>query len=179
VIDELQLGKKKDEETNYLLAEPLRKAWTTFDPMLAHWIQLLQCRLFTSFPICLVKLLEIWFNFLHHVHVHVKHGIVRLLVCDIMCTRSPNTFTLLLKNRQLAQWNFFYYVVPRCTSIHVIGAWEIHAWEVCNLFTRECLRNTPLNSFLVAHCSSKFFQFSFLTIHPSELHRSSNPSFPR
>jgi hypothetical protein len=36
MIDELQLGKKKDEETNYMLAEPLQEAWTTFDPMLAH-----------------------------------------------------------------------------------------------------------------------------------------------
>jgi hypothetical protein len=33
-----------------------------------------------------------------HVRVHIKHGIVPLHVSDIMCIRSPNTFTLPLKN---------------------------------------------------------------------------------
>jgi hypothetical protein len=65
--------------------------------MLVHVIQFVQCMLLTRCPIYFVKLLEIWLDFLH-VHVHVKHGIVLLLVSDIMCTRSPNTFTLLLKN---------------------------------------------------------------------------------
>jgi hypothetical protein len=51
LIDELQLQKKKDEEINYMLMEPLREAWTTFEPMLAHVIQLLQCRLFTRCPL--------------------------------------------------------------------------------------------------------------------------------
>jgi hypothetical protein len=122
--------------------------------MLAHGIQLLQCRMFTSFSIYLVKHVEIWLDFLH-VQVHVKHGIVPLLVCDIMCTRSPNTFTLPLENWQLAQWNFFYYVVSHRMSIHVVGAWEILAWEVHNLF--ECLHNTTINPCLVTHCNSKFF----------------------
>jgi hypothetical protein len=39
--------------------------------MLAHEIQMLQCRLSTSFPICLVKHVEIWSDLLH-VRVHVK-----------------------------------------------------------------------------------------------------------
>jgi hypothetical protein len=38
--------------------KPLQEAWTTFDPMLAHGIQLLQC-------------IEISLDFLH-VSVHVK-----------------------------------------------------------------------------------------------------------
>jgi hypothetical protein len=80
-----------------MLSEPLQKAWTTFEPMLAHVIQLLQYRLITRCSICFVKLLEIWFDFLH-VRVLVKHEIVQLLVGEIMCTRSPNTFTLPLKN---------------------------------------------------------------------------------
>jgi hypothetical protein len=66
--------------------------------MLANGIQLLQCRLSTAFPICLVKHVEIWLDILH-VHVHIKYGIVPLVVHEIMCTRSPNTFTLLLENR--------------------------------------------------------------------------------
>jgi hypothetical protein len=78
-------------------AEPLQKAWTTFEPMLAHVIQLLQCRLLTSCPIYFVKLLEIWLDILH-IRVHVKYEIVPLLIGDIMCTRSSNTFTLQLKN---------------------------------------------------------------------------------
>jgi hypothetical protein len=97
MIDEVKLRNKKDEEINYMLSKPLRKAWTTFEPMLAHVIQLLQCRLVTRCVICFVKLLRIWFDFLH-VRVHIKHGIVPLLVGDIMCTRSPNTFTLSLEN---------------------------------------------------------------------------------
>jgi hypothetical protein len=75
-----------------MCAEPLCEAWDTFDPMLAHVIQLLHCWLFMRFPICLVKLVEIWLDVLH-VHIHVRHGIVPLLVCNIMCTSSPNTFT--------------------------------------------------------------------------------------
>jgi hypothetical protein len=146
--------------------------------MLVHVIQFVQCMLLTRCPIYFVKLLEIWLDFLH-VHVHVKHGIVSLLVSDIMCTRSPNTFTLLLKNWQLAQWNVPYYMVPRCVNIHVVSAWEINVCKVCNLFTRECLRSTPLNSCLVANHRSRFFQFSFLTIHSPKLHGFSNPSFQR
>jgi hypothetical protein len=110
MIDEVKLRKKKDEEINYMLSKPLRKAWTTFEPMLAHVIQLLQCRLHMRCPICFIKLLKIWFDF-HHVHVQIKHGIVPLLVGDIMCTRSPNTCTIPLKNWQLAQWNIFDYMV--------------------------------------------------------------------
>jgi hypothetical protein len=53
VIDERQLEiKKMGEVKNDMWSEPLQEAWTTFDPMLAHRIQLLQCRLSTSFPIC-------------------------------------------------------------------------------------------------------------------------------
>jgi hypothetical protein len=92
MIDEVKLRKKKDEQINYMLAEPLQKAWTTFETMLAHVIQLL-----TRCPICFVKLLKIWLDFLH-VRVHIKHAIVTVLVGDIICTRSPNTFTLPLKN---------------------------------------------------------------------------------
>jgi hypothetical protein len=88
--------------------------------MLAHGIQLLQCRLSTSLPIYLVKHVKIWLDFLH-VRVYVMHGIVPLVICDIMCTRRPNTFTLPLENLQLAQQNFFYYVVPRCTSSRIVG----------------------------------------------------------
>jgi hypothetical protein len=124
--------------------------------MLTHVIQLLQCRLVTRSPICFTKLLKIWLDFLH-ARVHIKHGIVSLLFSDIMCTRSPDTFILLLKNWQLAQWNISYYMVPRCWRIHAVGAWEIHAWEVCNLFTHECLRNTLPNPCLVANHISKFF----------------------
>jgi hypothetical protein len=97
MIDEVKLRKKKDEEINYMLSGPLRKAWTTFEPMLTHVIQLLQCGLHTRCPICFVKLLKIWFDF-HHVRVEIKHGIVLLLIHDIMCTCSPNTCTLPLKN---------------------------------------------------------------------------------
>jgi hypothetical protein len=97
MIDEVKLRKKNDEEINYILTEPLMKAWTIFEPMLAHVIQLLQCRLLTRCPICFIKLLKIWLDFLH-VYIYVKHGIVPLLVDDIMCTRSPNTFILPLKN---------------------------------------------------------------------------------
>jgi hypothetical protein len=56
-----------------MLAEPLQKAWTTFKPMLAYVIQLLQYRLLTRCPICFVKFLKIWLDFLH-VRVHVKHN---------------------------------------------------------------------------------------------------------
>jgi hypothetical protein len=97
MIDEVKLRNKKDEEINHILSEPLRKAWTTFEPMLVYLIQLLQCRLLMRCPICFVKLLKIWFDFLH-VRVHIKHGIVSLLVGEVMCTRSPNTFNLPLKN---------------------------------------------------------------------------------
>jgi hypothetical protein len=38
MIDEVKLRKKKDEEINYMLLEPLRKAWTSFEPILAHVI---------------------------------------------------------------------------------------------------------------------------------------------
>jgi hypothetical protein len=38
MIDEVKLRKKKDEEINYMLAELVQKAWTTFEPMLAHVI---------------------------------------------------------------------------------------------------------------------------------------------
>jgi hypothetical protein len=38
MIDEVTLRKKKDEEINYILLEPLRKAWITFEPMLMHVI---------------------------------------------------------------------------------------------------------------------------------------------
>jgi hypothetical protein len=48
-------------------------------------------------PIYFVKLLKIWFDF-HHVRVQIKHEIVSLLVGDIMCTRSPNTCIIPLKN---------------------------------------------------------------------------------
>jgi hypothetical protein len=41
MIDDIKLGKKKDEEINYILANPLQKAWTTFDLMLMHAIQFL------------------------------------------------------------------------------------------------------------------------------------------
>jgi hypothetical protein len=47
MIDKVKLRKKKDEEINYMLSEPLQKAWTTFDPMLVHVIQLLQYGLHT------------------------------------------------------------------------------------------------------------------------------------
>jgi hypothetical protein len=87
--------------------------------MLAHGIQLLQCRLSTLFLICHVKQLKIWLDFLH-IRVHVKHGIVPLAIHDIMCTRSSNTFTLLLENRQLTQQNFYYVVLHRM-SIHIVG----------------------------------------------------------
>jgi hypothetical protein len=87
----------KLRKINYMLSEPLRKAWTTFDPMLAHVVQLLQCGLHMRCPIYFVKLLKIWFDF-HYVHVQIKHGIVPLLISDIMCTCSSNTCTLLLKN---------------------------------------------------------------------------------
>jgi hypothetical protein len=80
-----------------MCAEPLREAWTTFDTMLAYVIQLLQYRLFTSFSIYLVKLLKIWYDFFH-IRIHVKHGIVPLLVRNKMCTSSPNTFTIPLIN---------------------------------------------------------------------------------
>jgi hypothetical protein len=33
MIDEVKLRKKKDEEINYMLSEPLQKAWTTFESM--------------------------------------------------------------------------------------------------------------------------------------------------
>jgi hypothetical protein len=88
MIDEGKLRKKKDEEINYILSEPLRKAWTIFESMLSHVIQLLQCRLHTRCPIYFVKLLKIWFDF-HHVHVTIKHGIAPLLIGDIMCTKNP------------------------------------------------------------------------------------------
>jgi hypothetical protein len=92
-----------------------RKLGSPLTPILVHGIQLLQCRLSTLLPIYLVKQLEMWLDFLH-VRVYVKHGIVPLVIHDIMC--HPNTFTLPLENRQLAQQNFFYYVVLRRMNIH-------------------------------------------------------------
>jgi hypothetical protein len=178
VTDERELEMKKGLSEKLHVSETTSASVGHLWPHVARGIQLLQCRLSTSFPICVVKQLEIWLDFLY-VRVHLKHGIVPLVVCDMMCTRIPNTFTLPLENRQLAQWNFFYYVVPRRMSIHIVGAWEILAWEVCKLFTCECFRNTTLNPCLVAQYNYKFFQFSFLTIHPPELRRSSNLSFPR
>jgi hypothetical protein len=77
-IFQLKLGKKKEEEINYMCVEPFREAWATFNPMLVHVIQLLHCRLFMRFPICLVNLVEIWLDFLH-IRIHVEHGIVSLL----------------------------------------------------------------------------------------------------
>jgi hypothetical protein len=94
---ELKLKKKKEEEINYMCAEALHEAWATFDLMLVLVIQFLHCRLFTRFPNCLVKLVKIWLDFLH-IRIHVKHGIVPLLVRNKMCTSSPNIFTLSLKN---------------------------------------------------------------------------------
>jgi hypothetical protein len=41
MIDEVKLKNKKDDEINYILAEPLQKAWTTFEHMLTNVIQLL------------------------------------------------------------------------------------------------------------------------------------------
>jgi hypothetical protein len=38
MIDEEKLRKKKDEEINYMLSEPLQKAWTIFESMLVHVI---------------------------------------------------------------------------------------------------------------------------------------------
>jgi hypothetical protein len=38
MIDEVKLRKKKDEEINYILLEPLQKVWATFELMLAHVI---------------------------------------------------------------------------------------------------------------------------------------------
>jgi hypothetical protein len=102
-----------------MCAEPLHEAWATSDPTLEHAIQLLHCRLFMRFSICLVILVEIWLDFLH-IRIHVKHGIVPL-ICNIMFTSSPNTFTLPLKNLQFGQWNFFNYLVSHCVSIHVVG----------------------------------------------------------
>jgi hypothetical protein len=96
MIGEVKL-RKNDEEINYMLSEPLQKAWTAFESMLTQVIQLLQCRLLTRYPICFVKLLEIWLDFIY-VCVHIKHEIVPLLVGEIMYTRSPNTVSLLLKN---------------------------------------------------------------------------------
>jgi hypothetical protein len=55
MIDEVKLKKKNDEEINYILSEPLWKAWTTFEPMLTHVIQLLQCELHTRCPICFLN----------------------------------------------------------------------------------------------------------------------------
>jgi hypothetical protein len=34
MIDEVKIGKEKNKEINYMLLESLRKAWTTFEPML-------------------------------------------------------------------------------------------------------------------------------------------------
>jgi hypothetical protein len=48
-----------------MCAKPLHEAWLTFDPMLEHVIQLLHYRLYTRFSIWLVKLVEIWLDFLH------------------------------------------------------------------------------------------------------------------
>jgi hypothetical protein len=93
MIDEVKLRKKKDKEINYMLSESL-------DHLGAHaraCDPVIQCRLVMRCPICFVKLIKILFDFLH-VHVHIKHGIVSLLVGDIMCTRSSNTYTLPLKN---------------------------------------------------------------------------------
>jgi hypothetical protein len=119
VIDEREM--KKGQNKKLHVGGTTSGSLDTFDPMLAHEIQLLQCRLSTLFPIYLVKHVEILLHFLH-VRVHVKHGIVLLVIHDIIYTRSTNTFTLPLKNRQLAQWNFFYYVVSRHMRIHIIGA---------------------------------------------------------
>jgi hypothetical protein len=85
------------KEINYMCAEPLYEAWATFDPTLAHVIQLLHYRLFVRFPICLVKLVKIWLDFLQS-RIHVKHDVVPLLIYNKMCTSSPNTITIALKN---------------------------------------------------------------------------------
>jgi hypothetical protein len=132
--------------------------------MLAHGIQVLQCRLSTSFQIFLVKHLEIWLDFLH-VRVYVKHGIVPLIIRDIMCTRSPNTFTLPLENWELVQRNF-YYVVPCHMSIHIVGAWEIFAWEVRNLLHVNTSPIQPSTLALLRTVTLSFFiSLSWLYIH--------------
>jgi hypothetical protein len=117
VIDERELEMKKDEAKNTCKRNHFGKLGSPLTPILVHGIQLLQCRLSTLLPIYLVKQLEMWLDFLH-VRVYVKHGIVPLVIHDIMCIRNPNTFTLPLENRQLAQQNFFYYVVLRRMNIH-------------------------------------------------------------
>jgi hypothetical protein len=66
-----------------MVAEPLHEVWTTVDSVLAHFIQLLHCRLLMRFSMYLVKRVEIWFNFLH-VPVHIKHGILPLVVYNKM-----------------------------------------------------------------------------------------------
>jgi isopentenyl phosphate kinase len=83
MIDEVKLTKKKNGEINYMLSEPLRKAWIIFEHMLTHVIQLLQCGLHMRCPICFVKLLKTWFDF-QHIPVQIKHEIVPLLFGDIM-----------------------------------------------------------------------------------------------
>jgi hypothetical protein len=103
-----------------MCVEPLREAWATFGPMLTHVIQLLHCMLFMRFPICLVKLVEIWLGFLH-ICIHVKIGIVPLHICNKMSTSSPNTFILPLKHLQFGQRNLFYYLISLHVRIHVVG----------------------------------------------------------
>jgi hypothetical protein len=44
--------------------------------------------------------------------------------CTCKTWNSSNTFTLPLKNQQLTHQNIFYYMVPRCMNIHVVGAWK-------------------------------------------------------
>jgi hypothetical protein len=102
MIFEQKLGKKKEGEINSMCVEPRLKSWVTFDPMFVHVIQLLHCWLFTRFPICLVGFIKIWLDHLH-ICIHVKHGIVLLLVHNKMCSSSPNTFTLPTKNIQFGQ----------------------------------------------------------------------------
>jgi hypothetical protein len=87
MIDEVKLRKKKDEEINYM-SEPLQKAWTNFEPVLAHVTQLFQCRWHMRCLIYFVKLLKIWFD-LHLVHVQIKHRTVQLLVGDISALVAP------------------------------------------------------------------------------------------
>jgi hypothetical protein len=100
------------------------EAWTTFGPLLVHVIQLFYCRLFTRFLICLIKFVEIWLNFLY-IYIHVKHDIVSLIVCNIMCTNSPNTFTLLLK-KSLVRSTELLQLFALCKHSR---CW--HVWNTC------------------------------------------------
>ena len=156
--------------------EPRNKTWGIRVPIQMKIIQLILSK--TRWTICRIKNVKVRSDFCH-INVYVKHEVVSLFCINNMSSRSSNSFARPLEHTQISYWTIIHKMVPRDMSIDIVDSRQILTWEICNLFCSKCLSNTPLNSCFVPYRSSKFFSFSFLTIHPPKLHRSSYTRFPR